>query len=96
VTCEPFALGEGDLGLLLTTLAGTKGCCTLYRCTRIEGTADLAFELTKMFSPGSDPTEEVYAVNLSTSYCDCKGHQRHGHCKHLTALRQLFERGCLS
>jgi hypothetical protein len=95
VTCEPFAIDEDGLGVLITTLAGKKGCCTLYRCTRID-CDDLAFTLTKLFSPGSDPEAESYAVNLSLSSCECKGHYRHGHCKHLTATRNLFERGCLS
>jgi hypothetical protein len=95
VTVEPFALPEDAVGVILTTLTGKKGCCTLYRCTRIEGIDDLAFQLTKMFSPGSDPEAESYAINLSMSTCECKGHLRHGHCKHLTATRQLFERGVL-
>jgi hypothetical protein len=58
---------------------------------------DLAFQLTKMFSQGSDTESETYAVNLSMSSCECKGYLRHGGaCKHLTATRNLFERGVLS
>jgi hypothetical protein len=95
VTCEPFAIGEAGLGVLLTTLAGTKGCCTLYRCTRID-CPDLAYQLDKLHSPGSDPEAEGYAVNLSLSTCECRGFLRHGTCKHLTGCRSRFERGCLS
>jgi hypothetical protein len=95
VTCEPFALPEDAVGVLITTLAGKKGCCTLYRCSRID-CDDLAFTLTKMFSPGSDPEAESYAVNLSLSSCECKGYLRHNQpCKHLTATRNLYERGVL-
>jgi hypothetical protein len=94
VTVEPFALPEDAVGVIITTLAGKKGNCTLYRCSRID-CGDLAYTLTKMFSPGSDPESESYAVNLSMSSCECKGHYRHGQCKHLTATRNLFERGVL-
>jgi hypothetical protein len=66
------------------------------RCTRIEGCDDLAYQLTKLFSPGSDPETESYAINLSMSTCECKGFLRHNKpCKHLTAIRNLYERGCL-
>jgi hypothetical protein len=96
VTVEPFALPEDAVGVIISTLAGKKGCCTLYRATRIEGCDDLAFELTKMFSPGSDPEAESYCVNLSMTTCECKGFLRHNQpCKHLTATRNLFERGVL-
>jgi hypothetical protein len=95
VTCEPFAIGEDGLGVLITTLVGKKGCCTLYRCTRIEGCDDLAYQLSKMFSPGSDAEAENYCVNLSMSTCECKGYLRHGSCKHLMSLRNLYERGVL-
>jgi hypothetical protein len=97
VSVEPFAISEGDLGILITTLTGKRGCCTLYRAQRVEGCTDLAFTLTKLHSPGSDPEAESYCVNLSLSTCECKGHLRHGTaCKHLTACRSLWERGCLS
>jgi hypothetical protein len=95
VTCEPFAIADGDRGVLITTLAGKRGCCTLYRCTRIE-CDDLAFELAKLHSQGSDPEAESYAVNLSMSTCECKGFLRHGTpCKHLVSMRYLYEKGAL-
>jgi hypothetical protein len=42
------------------------------------------FELTK-----ADGT--VYHINLDglTRFCDCKGHSRHGHCKHADSLAAL-------
>jgi hypothetical protein len=95
VTVEPFSISDGDLGVLITTLAGRKGCCCLYRCTRLD-CDDLAFELAKLHSQGSDPEAERYAVNLSMSTCECKGFLRHGTpCKHLTAVRLLWEKGAL-
>jgi hypothetical protein len=93
-TCEPFAIGEQDMGLLLTTLAGRRGDTSLYRVERIEG-AQVAYKLTKLHCPGTDPEETAYCVNLSASTCECKGFLRHGRCKHLTGTRNLFERGLL-
>ena len=48
------------------------------------------FELTK-----ADGT--VYHVNLDglASACDCKGHSRHGHCKHVDSLTALQAAGRL-
>jgi hypothetical protein len=95
VTCEPFALGEGDVGLLLSTLAGKRGFTKFYRVERLDG-PELAYRLTKIAGEvGSDPECDHYNVSLSSSLCDCKGFARWGHCCHLTALRQLFERGVL-
>lgn len=96
VSCEPFALPESDaVGVLLTTLAGKKGCCTLYRCRRID-CDDLAYQLDKLHSPGSDPESEGYATNLSASTCECKGFFRWSRpCKHLQSLRLLYEQGKL-
>jgi hypothetical protein len=95
VTVEPFAISDGDLGILITTLAGQRGCCTLYRCTRLE-CDDLAYQLSKLHSQGSDPEAESYCVNLSTSTCECKGFLRHGTaCKHIISCRTLYEKGVL-
>jgi hypothetical protein len=35
----------------------------------------------------------VYNVELDGGFhsCDCKGHERHGHCKHAEALAKLLE-----
>jgi hypothetical protein len=97
VSVEPFALPDDAVGIILTTMSGKRGCCVLYRCTRIEGCDDLAYQLDKLHCQGSDPEAESYCVNLSASSCECKGHLRHGTaCKHLTGVRSLFERGCLS
>jgi hypothetical protein len=96
VTCEPFSIGA-DLAVLLTTLAGKTGCTAFYRVNRITCCPDLAFRLAKLaFETGSDAEADHYDVNLSASTCECKGFLRWNKpCKHLTALRQLFERGCL-
>jgi hypothetical protein len=44
------------------------------------------FRLTKL-----DGWGDVYHVNLSNEghICDCKGHLKHGHCKHPAALAAL-------
>ena len=41
--------------------------------------------------------QEPYHVNLAgaDSTCDCKGHQRHGHCRHVEGLTALTNAGRL-
>lgn len=41
--------------------------------------------------------DEVYHVNADgdTKSCDCKGHSRHGHCKHADGLSALIAGGKL-
>ncbi len=50
-------------------------------------------------SPGSDATAESYDVFVSRNgqdhRCCCRGHERHGHCKHVDTLRALLENGWL-
>jgi hypothetical protein len=47
-----------------------------------------AFSLTK-------PDGTVYSCEVSKGFntCDCKGHSRHNHCKHVESLSALLERG---
>jgi hypothetical protein len=35
-------------------------------------------------------------VEFDGHQCDCPGHQAHGHCKHVDALKILIERGTLA
>ena len=49
-----------------------------------------AFSLTK-----SDGTVYHTEVTTCTRSCDCKGHLRHGHCKHADAIAALMEAGRL-
>jgi hypothetical protein len=95
VSCEPFAISGDAVGILVTTLAGKRGCCALYKCTRID-CDDLAYQLDKLHCQGSDPEAESYCVNLSMSTCECKGFLRHGTpCKHITSCRTLYVKGVL-
>jgi hypothetical protein len=52
-----------------------------------------AFQLTKK------RTGEQYNVfvanNPQDHNCDCTGHESHGHCKHIDALHDLWDRGWL-
>jgi hypothetical protein len=48
------------------------------------------FEVTK-----ADRTIYHVCVDGLCSSCDCKGHTRHGHCKHLDALTALAAAGKL-
>jgi hypothetical protein len=46
---------------------------------------------------GLHATEGKYAVNIDGDKrtCDCKGHARHGHCKHSDGIAALISRGQL-
>jgi hypothetical protein len=53
-----------------------------------------AYRLEHFAADGGD----VYSVLVAPAgahQCDCLGHQRHGHCKHVTALSALTQRGAL-
>ena len=90
-TCDLSEMADGRRLLLLTTLAGKKGCCVFYTVERID-CADLAWELRKCTGEtGSDPEAESYAVNLTMNTCECRGHLRHGKCKHFSAILRLHE-----
>jgi hypothetical protein len=62
-----------------------------YQVTRLETDPDVAtraFRLQKALDKGG----EVYDVRLDPRgfvVCDCLGNERHGHCKHVTALAQF-------
>jgi hypothetical protein len=45
----------------------------------------------------TNPDGTVYNLELDGGYrsCDCKGHERHGHCKHADAVAKLIELGRL-
>ncbi len=53
-----------------------------------------AFKVVKI---GIDATEGEYAVNIDADKrtCDCKGHARHGHCKHADGIAALIAAGKL-
>jgi hypothetical protein len=51
----------------------------------------------KVEKVGLDCRESAYAVNIDGDKrtCDCKGHARHGHCKHADGLAALIAAGKL-
>jgi hypothetical protein len=81
-------LRDGVGALTLTITVGKKQ--DAYALAEIGADAGRGFELTK-----NDGT--VYHVNADgmMSSCDCKGHLRWGHCKHLDALLALQVAGRL-
>src|SRR5262245_30300106 len=57
-----------------------------------------AYKLSKFAAGGGDPEESEYHVHFDpdgTRSCPCKGHQRHGHCKHADGLAKLRELGLI-
>jgi hypothetical protein len=84
--------------LRLVTRTGTRERTNWYHVRRLDCT-DVAFELKKFSDhPGTDAGEDVYHVNLDdlSCPCSCKGHARHGKCKHFSAVRDAVVRGELS
>ena len=73
-------------------LAPEKGGARLVQGNRAER-CDLpgrAFRFEKL-TPGTDDEESAYSVFVADERgrdcCDCKGFARHGHCKHVSAVR---------
>ena len=63
----------------------------LYVVRRVPAAFGYAFHVRKLGSPDS-----AYHVNLSADgdhSCECKGHLRWGHCRHVGALLALIARG---
>jgi len=66
-----------------------------YRIARFAAEGGHAFHFEKL-SQGSDRSEAAYDVFVTDrrglfDSCDCKGFQRHGHCKHTAAIRAVLE-----
>ena len=60
------------------------------------GPAVRCFRLSKMVPPGDDsPDHYDVVVEGNGGRCECRGHLRHGYCKHLSALLCLIQRGSL-
>jgi hypothetical protein len=100
VNAYPPVVRHLDFGLVvidITTAKGKSPRKDSYFLERIEGIDDLAYSLAKVNPAfhGTDPENEVYAVNLTTSTCDCKGWHRWCACKHLSNVRQAYEEGGL-
>src|SRR4051794_36825056 len=72
---------------------GNKQELDHYHVERVPAEFGRAFRLTKFSCCGG----EVYDVLLDgdRSSCECKGHLRWGHCKHVDCCRKLVELGRL-
>src|SRR4051812_10428562 len=90
-----FRLYGGGRTLTIVSPGRTKGTQerTPYAVQRIPTPLDEGFRLRKL-TPCGDFTNDIYDVLLSTGAadeahdrCDCKGHTRHGRCKHVLTLR---------
>ncbi len=65
-----------------------------YFLTLIPADFGRGFKVEKV---GIDATEPPYHVNIDGQRrsCDCKGHARHGHCKHADGIAALIAAGKL-
>jgi hypothetical protein len=79
---------EGRNGLVSITVGKQTD---EYYVSRIPADFGKGFSLEKL---GSD---DVYCVNIDGQKhtCECKGHARHGHCKHADGLAALIVAGKL-
>ena len=76
---------------VLITIAGPRSTCSYY-VAPIDSDWGRAFRFEKADQgAGSDPGEKFYHVNLDEPFdtCDCRGHARHGHCKHVAVAREM-------
>jgi hypothetical protein len=99
VNPTPPVVRQLPFGLVVLDITTAKGKTTRtdrYFVERID-CDDLAYTLTKTDPArvGTDRESDAYAVNLTMDSCDCKGHYRWGHCKHVEALALAYEGGQL-
>lgn len=83
---------------VVTIQAGRVPC--EYVVVEFEARDGRAVHLAKVAgSPGSDAEAAGYDVFVARDgrecRCSCRGHERHGHCKHVDAVVALLENGWL-
>jgi hypothetical protein len=86
--------GNGWVLTITTWPPRSAAVDTHYHLSALASDWGRAFRLVKVTDDGTRP---VYAVNLSADgpTCDCKGHERWGHCKHVESLLALQAKGKL-
>jgi hypothetical protein len=97
---KPRAKPARSIGLLVHPSADTAGVVRItvgksvtdYILLAVPSDFGRGFLLTKILGE-----HDAYHVNLngSESLCDCKGHEAHGHCKHVEGLAALVAAGRL-
>lgn len=83
-------------------IINVKRNCTQYLVTEFAADGGRGFRFEKHYGKGTDATQASYdvfladpiAVDAAGAYdsCDCKGFERHGHCKHIEAARAIADR----
>ena len=90
-----FTPSETTAGAGMITI-GVDRLATDYALIEFRADGGRGFHLAKL-TPGSDKSEEVYAVFIPTCgdppQCECKGFTYCGHCKHGTAVHHLIQAG---
>ncbi|HEY3789208.1 MAG TPA: hypothetical protein VGL71_10150 [Urbifossiella sp.] len=62
-----------------------------FRLTKLEGGTDRSANEYNVFLAD----EAVADAGFGWDACDCKGFERHGHCKHVDAARAIVDRGLI-
>lgn len=100
MTLTPFPIRDGVGGSIQITIGKQVHC---YNILPIPSDFGTAFRLTKreLVHDGYGMWElhdmARYDVNLNgqQSTCECKGFLHHGHCKHISGLTVLRQRGVI-
>jgi hypothetical protein len=66
---------------------------TYYHLEPLPSDFGRAFRVQKFASCGGDGTAYAVCLQDGADLCDCKGRLAHGHCRHISSLRSLVERG---
>jgi hypothetical protein len=90
-----FTPSATAMGGLLTI--DTKRSRAEYLLAEFHATNGRAFHFAKLTS-GTDPESESYTVlcvkpGHGYDSCECRGFHRHGHCKHVEAVKAILENG---
>jgi len=81
---------DGQNGLITITVGKSV---EVYYLNRVASDWGMGFSVEKIGG-----TEGPYHVNIDANNktCDCKGHSRHNHCKHVDGLAKLIQVGKLT
>src|SRR5262245_7219355 len=80
--------------LTITETRGSKATETDYWIDRLPSDFGTAYRLRKFQDQGGEQYDVLLDGRQST--CECLGHQRHGHCKHVEGLQALVAAGQLA
>jgi hypothetical protein len=92
----PSDTRAGEGALTVCCLAGKKSVTTTYGVTELATPLGRGFRLERLTAdPAAEPYDVLIAGPGGHDSCDCRGFQRHGHCKHRDSVAALVEAGAV-